>query len=118
MTAAKPAQTETAETPAAEIDFTATNKWGVLLHVEGETKDERRKRLARETQKARRDADPEYAQSRRDASIKSHKKNRESDPEVQAKRLARLEKLAAELGYKIVALPAKKAAAAKKEPAA
>jgi hypothetical protein len=91
------------------IDYAATNKHGVLLHIEGETKDERRKRLARETQKARRDFDETYAQSRRDASIKSHKKARENDPELQAKRLERLEKLAADMGYKIVALPAKKA---------
>lgn len=101
-------QTETTQAPAAEVDYTATNKWGVLLHIEGEDKDERRKRLARETQKARRDADPEYAQSRRDASIKTHAKRRANDPELQAKRLARLEKLAADMGYKIVALPAKK----------
>ena len=112
---AEPAQTET---PEAEIDYTATNKHGVLLHVQGETKDERRKRLARETQKARRDADPEYAQSRRDASIRTHAKRRANDPELQAKRLARLEKLAADMGYKIVALPAKKAPAAKKGSAA
>lgn len=110
--AARTRKTAQAETAAAgkTIDFTATNKWGVLLHVEGESADERRRRLARETQKARRDADPEYAQSRRDASMKSHQKHRENDPELQAKRLARLQKLAADMGYKVVALPVKKSA--------
>ena len=84
----------------------------MLLHVEGESKDDRRRRLARETQRARFAADPEFKAARKESSKASHAKRRASDPELQAKRLARLEALAAELGYKIVPLPKKKGASA------
>ena len=104
--------TEAAEPKPAEIDYTATNKWGVLLHVEGESKDDRRKRLARETQKARFAADPEFKAARKAASKKSHTKHRANDPAALEKKEGRLRALAAELGYTVT----KKAPrAAKKE---
>lgn len=71
-------ETPKADKPKAE-KTAAANKWGVEPRREDESKDDYRKRYARETQQAKYAADPDYAQKRREASLRSHAKKRAAD---------------------------------------
>ena len=70
----------TTATPKAEAPSSGDSaERYVFVPREGESKDDKRKRYARESQQFRYARDPEYAQKRREASVKSHTAKRARD---------------------------------------